>query len=1103
MYFDAIKLDINIAKCNFCHKNTFISQRILQIRQINTIMKPKELLKWSSTILITFLFHVSISFSQKAFPDAIGFGAKCKGAYAGSDTPAILIVDTLCSASVGNELTKRGSLRWAISRNYPRIILFEVSGYIELESYISINNPYVTIAGQTAPNPGITLRNHTLRINTHDVIVQHLRFRLGDLTGDEGAFDAMAIYSGPNTYVDHCSFSWAIDENFSLSSTDNVGNVTVSNCIISEALHDSFHPKEPHSMGMLVRNGDSITIVNNLFAHLGDRAPLVANTANKVVIANNLLYNTSIKNCNIYLKGNIVLLNCSVVGNALIPGNDTRTPQIIRVHEEILPGSKIYLEDNEGPGRTDDPWSVVRTADKTIYRVDSPAIWDSSFIPVPSTSLESYLLPKVGARPADRDAVDVRIINDVINRTGHYINSQDDVGGFPILENNKIRLEIPANPHQDDDNDGYTNLEEWIYQYHLMLTYGSDKPNTHPEIDNQSFSIVDTISSDTYIGKVVATDSDEKQKLLYEIQGGNENNRYSLNSSSGNLYLNNKIEINEDVSDELTVVVTADGENNLSASATVVIYIEHYQAPPTVENHQPEINNQKYVIQEYEIQSEPIGTIIANDPDADQLLKYKIIDGNDDSFFVLDQNTGDLYFNKSEELSFNEYKIYNLLIEVEDNAIESLSDTAYIIVKIIPELREIYIDPTNINDDLENGTIDHPYDSWSDVEWKNGCSYLQKRGTTASEMKINLGAGNIILGCYGEGNKPKINSLATDFALKALEKSDLTIRDLHIFAPDAISCIYILGSSCDNNSVQNCILEGSDYGIRIIDGKKVTLKYNTFNNEADGIYSYAEKTEVYYNIFKGNKTAINISSYISEANIYNNVFYDNTECISTSYASLTLYNNIFYLVDKGDLAIRHEMDKIMSDYNIFYPEQEGFINISDNKYNDINSYKNEKGLDYHSFSYDPLFIDVYNDNFNVFPQSPAIDAGIYVGLVEDYLGKVVPSGNAPDIGLFETFENTSLTSDIIQQSEYQVSNQLIVYPNPSNGIFNISLNNLNMQNSNVQIKNINGKLIYQENMYPTEGNNDMHINISGIPVGIYFLHLSNDRDIFTEIIIIN
>jgi hypothetical protein len=417
-----------------------------------------------------------------------------------------------------------------------------------------------------------------------------------------------------------------------------------------------------------------------------------------------------------------------------------------------------------------------------------------------------------------------------------------------------------------------------------------------------------------------------------------------------------------------------------------------------------------------------------------------------------------------------------------------------------PPATDYYIDPGNVNDPREDGSKAHPYDSWGDVTWEEGKSYLQKRGTTANEGKINIYTGNVTLGAYGEGERPEISSLASDFAIKAFEKSNVTIKDLSIVAGEAISCIYFLGTTCDSNLIENCHLEGADNGARIIDGKTITLRYNTFSSNSDAIYSFAETTKIYYNVFKENDTGINISSYLSSTEIYNNVFYDNTRGVSTSYSSLTIYNNIFYLQDKGDQAINHRMDNLVSDNNIFYPEQDGFLDIGDKKYSSLYSYQQSTGLDLNSFTSDPLFKDVYNDNFAVESSSPAIDAGRDVGIYMDFYGYSVPSGKQPDIGLIESLDD-NIVSSIETFGSSDESESPLIFPNPSDGRFKISFSGTDFFTSELQIKDMAGNLIYSNHRQHEYLDSVLRIDISHLPDGIYQVILTINDKVYTRRIV--
>ena len=488
-------------------------------------------------------------------PGLKGFGTDTRAAYglAPGTNPTVYKVTNLNSSGPG-------SLKECVDASGPRVCVFEVSGTIENEGYLRIRNPYITIAGQTAPSPGIMLKGTTLNIGTHDVLVQHLRVRPGDEGGVEGENrDGIAIATndgeGYNIVVDHCSVSWGIDENIQFWYA-GLHDITVSNCIISEGLDDSLHPDAPHSKGLLVgRDEDNLSIINNLFAHNYARNPVLYNSGTAVI--NNLIYNP--KEVAISAAGSPGPVVASVVGNVVIKGENSGryVDYALSIGNHIWApwyndgvGSKIYVFDNDCVKCTEDPWDGVddRGGLKDTVKVDSPPVWPENFAAKPSSEVKDYVLRNAGARPDDRDSVDLRIINDVLAGTGRIIDCvtsepkyfptesvasatsntvtlatsdyrYDDrfngkkiiivsgrgsgqsriitdydggtkivtistswniipdstskyhieidcsknAGGWPVIAENTRILTLPANPHADDDSDGYTNLEEWLH----------------------------------------------------------------------------------------------------------------------------------------------------------------------------------------------------------------------------------------------------------------------------------------------------------------------------------------------------------------------------------------------------------------------------------------------------------------------------------------------------------------------------------------------------------------------------------------------------------------------------------------------------------------
>jgi uncharacterized protein YjdB len=386
------------------------------------------------------------------FPGAEGYGTTTPAGRCGQ----VIRVTNLDDAGPG-------SLRAALLTPGPRQVIFEVSGQINLQSAIDIGGGgepttygNLSVYGQTAPSPGITIAGETFAIRSSDVLIQHLRFRHGNMKEAFGR-SIMAMSPGTRVVIDHVSASWASDDNTGIWAAPL--DVTWSNSISSES-----------NRGMLIGQGSQrISVIRNLFAHTYGRTP-AANGGTNVVWVNNLLYNCGFPSVNmpirIWSAGSTELNLASVLGTVTKDGptNGGVTGMVIGVG----PGSKIFLDDNvftRVPGVED----VTGTGE---YVSSPPYPLPSPLTVLPNSDLEGYIVANVGARPADRDPVDTRIINDVANGTGRHIKvlgwgNEDEnvVGGFPSLAQNTRVLTLPPNPHGDDDGDGYTNLEEWIHQF--------------------------------------------------------------------------------------------------------------------------------------------------------------------------------------------------------------------------------------------------------------------------------------------------------------------------------------------------------------------------------------------------------------------------------------------------------------------------------------------------------------------------------------------------------------------------------------------------------------------------------------------------------------
>lgn len=516
-------------------------------------------------------------------------------------------------------------------------------------------------------------------------------------------------------------------------------------------------------------------------------------------------------------------------------------------------------------------------------------------------------------------------------------------------------------------------------------------------------------------------------------------------------------------------------------------------------NHRPEIQNQVFQVYNNTEPTTYIGTVAATDIDGNNITYTIVEDDDQNDFFTIDHSLGHIYC-ETQKLDFINEKSYTMIVQVQDDGPGNLTQQAEIVVQLVFSAQAYYIDPENDTDPLKDGSKEHPFSSWSEVAWESNTYYLQKKGTRAVEDKISVYSNDIVLGSYGDGDKPVIESNSNEYAVRLFEKQNITIQDLHITGEKAISCIYIFGSNSDNYVIQNCLLEGAENAIRVIDGKTIEFRYNTIKNCSVGIYSYAENNKIYYNIFKNNTVAINITSSLSSSEIFNNVFYENITGVMNSYSDLTLYNNIFYLATPGDVAINQQLDQLLSDYNIFYPEQDGFVNIGNESYSTLSGYQQNTGLDLRSFSKDPLFINVYDENFALNNSSPAIDAGTPVGINMDFIGQKVPKGGAPDIGLIENLNNATTSNHSINRNDQSVSFE--VYPNPSSGIFTINMKEEDLKNAVISIKNLAGVIIYERTLNTISSKSIHQIDLSQYPKGVYNVLLRASNRFFNKQIII-
>lgn len=449
-----------------------------------------------------------------AFPGAEGGGAYTPGGRGGK----VIVVTSLADEGPG-------TFREACETGGARIIVFNVSGVIRLSSPIHLRAPYVTIAGQTSPGDGVCLTGASFLIDTHDVVIRHMRFRRG---AQDVAFRDDAIGGNPvgNIMIDHCSASWGLDENMSIYrhvyNRDETGhglklptvNITIQNSVFSEAM-DTYN----HAFGGTI-GGHNCMFARNLFAsNISRNCSVGMNEGFNFV--NNVTFNWW--NRSVDGGDNTSLFN--IINNYFKPGPITPLdkpisyrilkPESGRDKSKALSFGKAYVSGNIVYGNkkvTKDNWNGgVQLADDvkeeeflSKIRVNEPFPMPHVTI-MPAQKAYNFVMENVGANFPKRDAVDSRIVKSVQTGKAIYVENAPEfvspyikrrlpadsykqgiitdirqVGGLPEYKGTPVKdsdndgmpdaweIKNGLNPHDPSDatldcnGDGYTNIEKYI-----------------------------------------------------------------------------------------------------------------------------------------------------------------------------------------------------------------------------------------------------------------------------------------------------------------------------------------------------------------------------------------------------------------------------------------------------------------------------------------------------------------------------------------------------------------------------------------------------------------------------------------------------------------
>lgn len=547
---------------------------------------------WSTCLFLSFTALSSMALDEElpAFPGAEGFGRYTTGGRGGTVYHVTTLEDT----------SEEGSFRYACTQKGTRTIVFDVSGTIYLTSALKLSRGDVTIAGQTAPGDGICIADYPFTIAADNVIIRYVRFRLGNQHVDDHEGDGLGGMDKSDIIIDHCSVSWSIDECLSVYGCENL---TVQWCIASQSLYDSGHSKGTHGYAGNW-GGSGATYHHNLVAHHDSRTPRLGprpstQTDERMDLRNNVIYNWAGNGC---YGGEG--MNVNIVNNYYKPGEATaqRSTTIqkriacigVRTsdytdHDTDSPNDwdamwhvwgKYYVDGNVNSKYSDvteDNWTygiynqqtndddvdyTYTEATKDTMKLDSPI----DFVYVTTHTAEDALTQVLAYAGCckSRDSLDEIMVSDTENGIATYtgtgcksgiINSQDDAGGWPDLEQTDAPTDTDGDGMPDDwetDNgldpsdssdgaetasNGYTNLENYLNSLVEDIT---EAQNSGGEAKGYIVYSDGSTSSGIFSIRISETLNDYQDDNIYSIDGRilrTEANSLDLDSLPKGIYI--------------------------------------------------------------------------------------------------------------------------------------------------------------------------------------------------------------------------------------------------------------------------------------------------------------------------------------------------------------------------------------------------------------------------------------------------------------------------------------------------------------------------------------------------------------------------------------
>ncbi len=374
-----------------------------------------------------------------------------------------------------------GSLRQALRSCGPCVIVFDVTGAIDLQLDLTIDTDHVTIAGETAPSPGIVLHGGTLRIRSSDVVISHISIYPGSSPDPKIAEkrDGISTYGSPKRkrtlrgiILQNVSVGWGVDENIGLQGLTD--GVRIERALIAQPLRLGGHPKGVHSMNIVLGNTvGRVIILGSVFAASEQRSPRLT-TGNRVTFMNNLIVFSGAMAS--HLDTSTTILNSGaidMIGNAYISGPFTNCKnQAIRIENSFLtasPPTSVFLSDNLV--NNDAKENCLKLPPSNLPGLaKTPQTHISGWNLMPASSVQDGILQFAGSHPLKRNPIDEQVVQHIKDGTLRLPDNETQVGGFPVIR--KI-YELAAVPHNLNKMKNVQEIEEiqtWLCGRHKELT---------------------------------------------------------------------------------------------------------------------------------------------------------------------------------------------------------------------------------------------------------------------------------------------------------------------------------------------------------------------------------------------------------------------------------------------------------------------------------------------------------------------------------------------------------------------------------------------------------------------------------------------------------